>query len=255
MDPAQIASGFAVGTLVGMTGVGGGALMTPLLILVFGVAPATAVGTDLLFAALTKSGGVWVHARQGTVDWRVAAWLAAGSLPAAASTLLVLSLWVPGGLAGAAPLIGFVLGVALLLTAAILLLRRRLLALALNSRTAAGRRWPTVAVGALLGVLVSISSVGAGALGVAALLFLHPRLPIARLVGSDIAHAVPLALLAGLGHWWLGSVDWQLLGALLIGSLPGIALGSRLALRVPERLLSTALAGMLVWIGGRLVVA
>jgi hypothetical protein len=255
MDFAQIASGFTVGTIVGITGVGGGALMTPLLLLVFGIAPATAVGTDLLFAAITKSGGTWVHARQGTVDWRIVRLLATGSLPAAATTLLAISLFVPGGLGGASKIIGATLGVALLLTATALIFRRRLLALMQRREAAPERAWPTVATGAVLGILVSISSVGAGALGVTALLLLHPKLATARIVGSDLAHAVPLALAAGIGHWWLGSIDWQLLAALLTGSLPGIFLGSRLAPRIPEQLLRPALAGMLILIGSKLIAA
>lgn len=254
MDLTQVISGFAVGTIVGITGVGGGALMTPLLLLVFSIAPATAVGTDLLFAAITKSGGTWVHARQGTVDWRVVRLLASGSLPAAAATLVVVHNAFPGGLGGARQLIGATLGVALLLTAAALIYRRRLLAL---REKLVVREHPaaTVATGAILGVLVSISSVGAGALGVTALLFLHPKLATPRIVGTDIAHAVPLALVAGLGHWWLGSIDWTLLATLLAGSLPGIWLGSRLAPRIPERFLRTGLAGMLILIGGKLIAA
>jgi uncharacterized membrane protein YfcA len=254
MDLAQVISGFAVGTLVGITGVGGGALMTPLLLLVFGIAPATAVGTDLLFAAVTKSGGTVVHARQGTIDWRVVRLLASGSLPAAALTLVIVHHAFPGGLGGARQLIGTTLGVALLLTSAALIFRRRLLEI--RERLVVGEHaWATVATGALLGVLVSISSVGAGALGVTALLFLHPKLATPRVVGTDIAHAVPLALVAGLGHWWLGSVDWALLGTLLAGSLPGIWLGSRLAPRIPEHILRTGLAGMLILIGSKLIAA
>lgn len=254
MHLIQVISGFAVGTIVGITGVGGGALMTPLLLLVFGIAPATAVGTDLLFAAITKSGGTWVHARQGTVDWRVVRLLAGGSLPAAALTLLVVHNLFPGGLDGTRRLIGVTLGVALLLTSLALIVRRRLLALR-ERIILREHAWATVATGALLGMLVSISSVGAGALGVTALLFLHPKLATPRSVGTDIAHAVPLALVAGLGHWWLGSIDWALLATLLAGSLPGIWLGSRLAPRIPERFLRTGLAGMLILIGGKLIAA
>ena len=255
MDLAQIISGFAVGGIVGVTGVGGGALMTPLLLLVFGVAPATAVGTDLLVAAITKSGGTWVHARQGTVDWRVVRLLASGSLPAAAATLLIVHLVFPAGLAGAGKLIGAVLGVALLLTAAALALRSRLQALARSRAGTGDNARLTVATGVVLGILVSISSVGAGAIGVSALLLLQPKLATSRVVGSDIAHAVPLALVAGLGHWWLGSIDGALLASLLTGSLPGIWLGSRLAPRIPERFLRAGLAGMLILIGGKLIVA
>lgn len=254
MDLAQVISGFAVGTVVGITGVGGGALMTPILLLVFGIPPVTAVGTDLLFAAATKSGGTWVHARQGTVDGRVVGLLAAGSLPAAALTLLGVHHLSPGGLGGARQLIGATLGVALLLTAVALIFRHRLLAL---REHLPAREHPaaTIATGALLGGLVSISSVGAGALGVTALLFLHPKLTTPRVVGTDIAHAVPLTLLAGFGHWWLGSIDWTLLATLLVGSLPGIWVGSRLAPRIPERLLRAGLATLLILIGAKLIAA
>jgi len=161
----------------------------------------------------------------------------------------------PGGLGGAGRLIGATLGVALLLTATALVFRRRLQALAQRRSGGVERAWPTVAIGAVLGVLVSISSVGAGAIGVSALLFLHPKLATPRIVGSDIAHAVPLTLIAGLGHWWLGSVNWPLLAALLTGSLPGIFLGSRLSPRIPEHFLRAGLAGMLILIGGKLIAA
>jgi uncharacterized membrane protein YfcA len=256
MDAAYTLSGFVVGAIVGLTGVGGGSLMTPLLVLLFGVHPATAVGTDLLYAALTKAGGTAVHASHRTVDWRVTGRLAAGSLPAAALTLA--SVWyfeVDRSLFS--HLISGALGVALLLTAAALVFKARVqrFALAHLSDTWHTRRVgpATVAVGALLGVLVSLSSVGAGALGVTALLFLYPTLPAVRIVGSDLAHAVPLTLVAGLGHWLLGNIDWSLLGALLLGSLPGIWLGSHFAVKVPERWLRSGLAALLVLIGTKLV--
>ena len=253
MDWLYTLSGFAIGAIVGLTGVGGGALMTPLLVLVFGVAPVTAVGTDLLFAALTKTGGAWAHARRRNVDWRIVRRLAAGSVPASAATLLVLHAFVPdhGGLS---TVVSVALGIALILTALALLFRDRLHAWSRRHtaprQTSASQR--TVVVGAILGVLVTVSSVGAGALGVTALFFLYPGLAAARIVGTDIAHAVPLTLVAGLGHAASGAVDWNLLVALLIGSLPGIWLGSALSHRLPERLLRTALAGMLVLIGGKL---
>lgn len=259
MDLAQIISGFAVGAIVGITGVGGGSLMTPLLVLLFGVAPATAVGTDLLYAAITKSGGTFVHARRGNVDWSIVGLLAAGSIPAAALTLFVVSRFAPGGLGGAAHVIKFSLGVALLLTALALVFRRRLQAWArshdVDTLPLRRRARLTVLTGAILGVLVSLSSVGAGALGVTALFFLYPKLPALRIVGADLAHAVPLTLVAGLGHWWLGSVDWTLLGTLLLGSLPGIFVGSHHAHRIPERVLRPTLAGMLVLVGTKLIAA
>lgn len=254
MSPLYALSGLVVGALVGLTGVGGGSLMTPLLVLAFGIHPAAAVGTDLLYAAITKAGGTLVHGRQGSVDWSVTGLLAAGSIPTTALTILGLGRLGPQGHAGA-HVISLVLGIALLLTAGALIFRRRLQAFARGRPGSLSRRSRaifTVATGAALGVLVSISSVGAGALGVTALILLYPELPTRRIVGSDIAHAVPLTLIAGTGHWWLGSVDWPLLGSLLIGSLPGIMIGSSLAARVPERVLRPVLAGTLALVGTRM---
>jgi uncharacterized protein len=255
INPLYSVSGFCVGALVGMTGVGGGSLMTPILILLFGFHPATAVGTDLLYAAATKTGGTLVHGWGRTIDWRVVGRLAAGSVPATALTLIVLARLDLGG-AGTNRLITVVLSVALLFTAAILIFRTRLFEFYAARVTGLDERATvsvTVAVGFALGVLVSISSVGAGAIGVTALLLLYPRLPIARIVGSDIAHAVPLTLIAGLGHWMLGSIDLALLGSLLVGSLPGIFVGSYLAPRVPEAVLRYVLAATLLVAGTKLL--
>jgi uncharacterized membrane protein YfcA len=249
-----VASGFAVGLLVGMTGVGGGSLMTPLLILLFGIHPATAVGTDLLYAAVTKAGGSVVHGLARSVHWPAVFRLASGSIPASIVTLLVL--WQLDLNSGAArSLINVVLAFALFLTAASLIFRKTLLELfreRLERLDAATVARATVVVGIALGVLVSISSVGAGAVGVTALLMLYPRLPMARIVGSDIAHAVPLTLVAGIGHWALGAIDWQLMGVLLMGSLPGIVLGSYCATRVPETALRLLLAATLVVVASKL---
>jgi len=257
VDLSYSLAGFVVGAIVGLTGVGGGSLMTPLLVLLFGIHPATAVGTDLLYAAITKSGGSIVHARRGSVDWRIVGLLAAGSLPATVLTLTLVAHFAPNGLGGATNLISTVLGAALLLTAASLIFRRHLQAFALAHFSAAPNPHRTAALtvitGLFLGTLVSISSVGAGALGVTALLFLYPKAPTIRIIGSDLAHAVPLTLAAGIGHWWYGSVDWTLLGALLVGSLPGIFLGSHLAARVPDRILRPTLAGMLILVGSKLI--
>lgn len=256
MDWTYTLSGFVVGAIVGLTGVGGGSLMTPLLVLLFGIHPATAVGTDLLYAAITKAGGTLVHARKGHVDWRVTRLLATGSLPAAALTVWALS-FLPKQSPTVSQLISYSLGIALLLTAAAIVFRRRLQAQALAQADDAMHtqlRAPmTIAVGALLGILVSISSVGAGALGVAVLFYLYPRLPTIRIIGSDVAHAVPLTLIAGLGHWLIGSVNLSLLGSLLLGSLPGIWLGSHASAKVPDHVLRPVLAGMLVLIGGKLI--
>ena len=258
MSIAYTIAGFSVGAIVGLTGVGGGSLMTPLLVLVFGVHPATAVGTDLLYAALTKAGGTVAHGRKGHIDWAVTGRLAAGSLPAAVLTLWVLSL-LPKGSNAIGAVISHGLGFALMLTAVAILFGRKLRDYAAKHDDSPLRQCClgkiTVAVGAVLGVLVTISSVGAGALGVAALFFLYPKLSPVKIVGSDVAHAVPLTLVAGLGHWLLGGVDWALLGSLLLGSLPGIWLGTQVSAKVPEHVLRRILASMLVLIGSKLVFA
>jgi uncharacterized membrane protein YfcA len=255
IDPLYVASGFSVGLLVGMTGVGGGSLMTPLLILLFGIHPSTAVGTDLLYAAATKAGGSVVHGWARSIHWPAVSRLAGGSIPASILTLVVL--WqLDLNSATASSLVNAVLCLALLLTAASLIFRKTILESfrwrmeRLDARTTARA---TVLVGAALGVLVSISSVGAGAVGVTALLLLYPRLPMARIVGSDIAHAVPLTLIAGIGHWAMGAIDWHLMGVLLVGSLPGIVIGSYFATRVPETALRLLLAVTLVVVAGKLV--
>jgi hypothetical protein len=255
IDPLYSISGFLVGVLVGMTGVGGGSLMTPLLILLFGVHPATAVGTDLLFAATTKVGGSLVHGFRGSIDWTIVRRLATGSVPATAATLILLS-YVGLKSSAGRDLITFVLGVALFLTALALIFRKSIVAFyaayfgELRPRSAA---LVTVIVGAALGVMVSISSVGAGAIGVTALVLLYPRLEMPKLVGSDIAHAVPLTLIAGLGHWILGSIDWHIYGSLIVGSLPGIILGSYLATCIRETALRMVVAVTLIVIGGKLM--
>ncbi len=256
INPLYTLSGLVVGALVGFTGVGGGSLMTPLLVLLFGIHPATAVGTDLLYAGVTKISGSFVHGLNGAIDWKVTRRLALGSVPAAALTLLTLAHFGVDS-KGTTVAISTTLGFALLLTAVTLVFRKQLLAAAtgfFDRRTDGEIRLLTTALGVALGVLVSISSVGAGAIGVTVLLMLYPKLPTVRIVGSDIAHAVPLTLVAGVGHWWLlGSVDWPLLLSLLLGSIPGIAIGSHFASRVPDRVLRPLMAGTLALVGGRLV--
>jgi uncharacterized protein len=255
INPMYSLSGLAVGALVGFTGVGGGSLMTPLLVLLFGIHPATAVGTDLLYAGLTKICGSAVHSHNNAIDWRVVRRLASGSVPGAA-----LSLWALAHFGvdskGTSAAITTTLGFALMLTAVTLVFRRRLLKATeafLDRRSDEEIAALTVALGAVLGVLVSISSVGAGAIGVTVLLMLYPRMPTVRIVGTDIAHAVPLTLLAGAGHWLLGSIDWPLLVSLLVGSLPGIAIGSHFASRIPDTVLRPLMAGTLALVGGKLV--
>jgi uncharacterized membrane protein YfcA len=239
-----------------MTGVGGGSLMTPLLILLFGIHPATAVGTDLHYAAATKTGGSLVHGWARSISWPVVARLACGSLPASILTLAVLwQLNLNGDVTRS--LINLVLCGALFLTALALIFRK---AIMVHYRHEFDRLSPvntariTVLVGAVLGVIVSISSVGAGAVGVMALLLLYPQLPMARIIGSDIAHAVPLTLVAGIGHWIMGTVDWHLMGSLLVGSLPGILIGSYSAVRVPETALRLVLAITLIVVATKLAV-
>ncbi len=247
-------AGFLVGLLVGLTGVGGGSLMTPLLILLFGVAPASAVGTDLLQASVTKTAGTAILGMGHSVAWPVVGRLAAGSLPAAALTLLFLAphLHTPR----ATHVITTLLGCAVVLTAVALLFKKTLLRVSGGAAERLSRRRAaalTVGAGVLLGMLVTLTSVGAGALGVVMLTFLYPRLPTARIVGTDMAHAVPLTLLAGIGHWWLGDVDWNLLGSLLVGSIPGVVVGSLLVTRVPEHVLRPVLAIVLLIAGGKLI--
>lgn len=256
IEPIYVVSGALVGVVVGLTGVGGGSLMTPLLVLAFGVPPATAVGTDLLYAAVTKTAGVAAHGSRQRIDWRVVRRLSLGSVPAAALVLAMLARSGQDGHRGG-QLMSAALGAALILTALSVIFRGRLAQMRLKRKPLDERTlaWTTVLLGALLGALVSLTSVGAGALGVTALCLLYPKLPVVRIVGADIAHAVPLTLVAGLGHWMVGGVDLRMLASLLVGSIPGVVLASRLAHRMDERILRMALAAILLLVGGRLVVA
>ncbi len=258
MDWLYTVSGFAVGLIVGVTGVGGGSLMTPLLVLFFGVSPATAVGTDLLYASLTKSVGGWVHSRNGSVDWKVVGLLSLGSFPAALVTIALLKFLAldEKTLRG---LVTGVLSVALLATATALLLKDQIKKLARRRDGSVyelhHRYLPvaTIVTGVVVGTLVTISSIGAGVLGTVALLFLYPRMSPVKVVGTDIVHAVPLTAVAGMGHMALGTVDFVLLGSLLLGSLPGIYIGSHLSAKVPEKVLRPLLAIMLLIIGLKMV--
>src|ERR1700753_1137800 len=255
IQPLFVLSGFAVGFLVGMTGVGGGSLMTPLLILLFHIHPVTAVGTDPIYASVTKTGGSVVHGLNRTIDWRIVRRLATGSLPASLLTMLVLCL-LKVDPASYSALVTKVLGVALIFTALALVFRRRLLATysrRVGVLTESQTRLTTIIVGLALGVLVTISSVGAGALGVTALLLLYPELPIVKIAGSDIAHAVPLTLVAGLGHIASGGIDLKVVVALLCGSLPGIMLASLFAPRLPDQALRFVLALTLTVVAIRLL--
>lgn len=253
MDIGYIIAGFVVGWLVGLTGVGGGSLMTPVLLLVFNVKAAVAVGTDLLYAAITKSAGILAHGRLGNIDWRLVGLLAAGSVPAAVLTTVVLGQAAMDSTA-LVNQIRFWLGIALLLTSLSVLYRQELLR-SLNQEDIIRpdlAPMVTVLLGLLLGVLVTLTSVGAGALGVTALLLLYPHTPINRIVGSDVAHAVPITLVAGLGHAVLGTVDYGLLGTLLIGSIPGIWIGSHMTTVINENWVRVVLAAILVYVGQKL---
>jgi uncharacterized protein len=254
-DAVYIFSGFGVGVLVGLTGVGGGSLMTPLLVLLFGIHPSAAVGTDLLFAASTKTLGTLVHGAARNIDWRLVGLLAAGSVPATIVSLIILSA-ADLDSAIARRMMTVALGVVLLLTSAVLFFSERIPARYADRIARFDQkvvRVFTIVLGAAMGILVTVTSVGAGAIAVTVLLFLHPKMPISRLIGSDIAHAVPLTFVAGAGHWYLGSVDWKLLGPLLIGSLPGIVAGSLLVGRIPIGAVRTVLAFVLFVVAIRLV--
>ncbi|NML14547.1 sulfite exporter TauE/SafE family protein [Azohydromonas caseinilytica] len=254
MDLVAVLGGLGVGLIVGLTGVGGGSLMTPLLIGVFKLHPAVAIGTDLWFAGITKSGGAVAHHRMGHVDYRITGLMLAGSVPAAIATLALMHF--TGVTKGWASALTFSLGIALLLTAVTVAYKKVWLALGLKlERWLPESRKPalTVLAGVILGVLVSLSSIGAGAIGATLILLLYPRVPAQRLVGTDIAHAVPLTLVAGIGHASLGHVDWGLLASLLIGSLPGIWLGARLTRAMPEKVVRTLLCASLVTAGLKVI--
>ncbi len=259
-DLAFVFAGFVVGVVVGLTGVGGGSLMTPILIFFFGVKPYLAVGTDLLFAAFTKLGGTVKLARSKSIEWRVVFNLSAGSIPASLLTLYVLHSM---GAASTAvqQVMTTTLGGALLLTAAATLYKAlrgkaspAALTLGQEAQAALPRHWSLpVLFGALIGALVTLTSVGAGAIGVTVLMLLYPLLPLQRIVAADIAYAVPLTLVAGMGHASMGSVDWTLLAKLLAGSIPGIWIGSHLMFKTPERVIRSLLSVLLAYAGLKLI--
>ena len=254
MDIGFILSGFIVGLLVGLTGVGGGSLMTPILVLFFHIKPALAVGTDLLYASVTKSVGIFAHGKLGNIDWKIVKRLMFGSIPASILTTFYLK-QIDITSTGAVDIIKFYLGIALLLTSIAVIFRpylieRSKVTLLKSDNTVA---IATILLGLILGGLVTLTSVGAGALGVTALLLIYPRIGITKIVGTDIAHAVPLTLVAGLGHVSLGTVDYSLLGVLLIGSIPGIYIGSHLSSKVSEQSVRYVLALILIYVGQKLI--
>ena len=257
-DLGFILAGLIVGTAVGATGVGGGSLMTPILILFCGIKPAIAVGTDLLYASLSKAFGVVLHARNRTVDWRLVAWLSAGSLPATLITLVVLRQQPPGPALD--HLIKLVLAAAIITTATFTLLQEPILRLmsargvVISEETLTRLQRPlTLLSGLLIGTLVTISSVGAGVIGMMLLLLLYPKARPITLVGSDLAHAVLITGIAGLGHAGIGSVDYRMLVLLLLGALPGIWIGTRVGFRLPPKPLKRCVAGFLIFIGTTMI--
>lgn len=251
-----IVCGAGVGLAVGLTGIGGGSLMTPLLIF-SGVPTKIAIGTDLLYAAATKSGALFSHHRQKTIRWDIVILLCAGSIPASLLTSMALKLWISDDASYAGKL-EFCLGVMLVVTSLVLLLKSRIQGEAIqktehNYWVYRHRSVITVIAGIFLGVFVTLSSVGAGAFCTALLLSLFPRLPMFNIVGTDIAHAVPLTLIAGMGHIWNDNISWSLLAGLLIGSLPAVQLGAKLAVKIPNSVLQIFLAVLLMLIGLRFI--
>lgn len=258
IDAAYVLAGVLTGFVVGMTGVGGGALMTPILLIFFGVSPSTAIATDLWFAAITKVVGARVHHTNGNVDWQVAKRLWLGSLPMGLFIVVIVSLGVQVGKVG---WLAEAIGIVVLVTAVGLLLAPKLVAYARGRRIGQPKRFKaaqpalTVAAGGILGLCVALTSVGAGALGSVVLLYLYPlRMTPHRLVATDIVHAIPLAVVAGLGYLFVGLVDWWMLASLLVGSIPTVILGSMLADKIPGRLVQIALALVLLAAGVKVLI-
>jgi uncharacterized membrane protein YfcA len=260
MNVINVIAGFGVGAAVGMTGVGGGSLMTPILVLLFGFAPATAVGTDLWFAAITKMVGGTLHNQKGTVDWQVLRRMSMGSIPASILTLIWMDLTSRGQTSHG--IIVHALGAVLLLSAIAMLARKKIQSLALRLRTTTAEAFKaaqpslTVLAGVILGVVVPLTSVGAGALGTVMLLYLYPlRMNASRLAGTDIVHAIPLALIAGTGHLIMGNVDTKLLLNLLMGSIPGILIGTLIAAKSPDIYMRAVIAVILVGVSVKLLLS
>lgn len=258
IDTAYALAGALTGFVVGLTGVGGGALMTPILLIFFGVSPTTAIATDLWFAAITKLVGARVHHTNGKVDWQVAKRLWLGSLPMALLIVVIVSL---GAQVAKVDWLTKAIGIVVLITAIGLLVAPKLVAYARGRRIGQPERFKaaqpalTVMSGGLLGLCVALTSVGAGALGSVMLLYLYPlRMTPHRLVATDIVHAIPLAVVAGLGYLFAGMVDWWMLASLLVGSIPTVLLGSLLAGKIPGRAVQLALALVLLAAGVKVLV-
>ena len=258
----HIAAGALVGLVIGLTGVGGGSLMTPILVLGFGITPAIAVGTDLLYAALTKCSGIYFHHKNRTVDWKIVVLLGSGSVPSSIITISFLEHLKSTGF-NYDDIIILTLGVMLILTAFIILIKNRLISF-IHANHADSfvvnfvrnyRPQITILCGCLLGCVVTLSSVGAGAIGSAILFLLYPRKSSISIVGTDIAHAVPLTAVAGLGHLHFGSVDFNLLFGLLAGGVPAIYLGSLIGKKLPDKILRPLIALLLLAMGIKLILS
>ncbi len=255
-----IAAGALVGLVIGLTGVGGGSLMTPILVLGFGIPATIAVGTDLLYAAMTKCSGVFFHHKNKTVDWKVVLWLGSGSVPSSIVTVLALRELKSQGF-DYDHLIITTLGMMLVMTAVIIVIKGHLLNVIHRASNGNGmidvmrstRPALTVLSGCMLGIVVTLSSVGAGAIGSAILFLLYPRMRPIKIVGTDLAHAVPLTAIAGMGHFSVGSIDFDLLGGLLVGGLPAIYLGSLIGKKLPDKILRPLIAGLLLLMGLKLL--
>jgi|TARA_R110002096_G_scaffold75795_10_gene179147 uncharacterized protein len=248
LDYLYILAGAAVGFVIGLTGVGGGSLMTPLLVLGFNVQPAIAVGTDLLYAAITKASGVWSHQKLKNIDWMIVKNLCLGSIPGSISCIYIIQYFNLSAEAFES-IISISLGIMLILTSAVIVFKDNIARHFKKPADYTPSPFIIICLGLVLGILVTLSSVGAGAIGGALLLLLYPRLRTRTIVGTDIAHAVPLTAVAGLGHFQLGHIDFQLLISLIIGSLPAIYLGTMVGEKLPEKTLKYIVATILLLIG------
>jgi len=249
LDFFYILAGASVGFIIGLTGVGGGSLMTPLLVLGFNIQPAIAVGTDLLYAAITKSSGVWTHQKLKNINWAIVKNLSLGSIPGSIGCIAAIQYL---NLSGEVfeDIISVTLGFMLILTSIVIIFKEDINKYFKRSPQSSD---PSpiiiISLGVILGVLVTLSSVGAGAIGSAILLILYPSLKTRTIIGTDIAHAVPLTAIAGLGHFQLGHIDFTLLLSLLIGSIPAIYFGTMMGQNLPEKTLKYIVASILLLIG------
>ena len=248
-------AGLLVGFIVGLTGIGGGALMTPILIVVFGIPPIMAVSTDLLYASITKCGGMVSYAKKKLVDWRVVILLLSGSIPGSLMTLQFMK--GLDGLGQVEQLINLVLGVSLVLTSFAVFFRNKIRTLTEKHGTLSGRHLTafTVLAGLFLGGTVTLSSVGAGALGTALLIVFYPRMSMATIVGTDLVHAVVLTGVAAAGHYQMDNINFELLQFLLLGGLPGVFVGSYLGSRLSPNIMQPVMGTLLLIIGLRFMVA